>query len=459
MSVHFIDTTLFGDSVGTADMRAIFNEDKMLQRWLDTEVALAKAQSAMGLIPADAADIIAAKADISLLDLEAIKAHGKISGHSLLGLLTEFRKVINHDHSRYVHFGATTQDIIDTGMMLMIKDGYDLILKRLSRCMNVLSNIVGEHAETVMVGRTHAGHGLPITFGLKAASWLSELDRQLDRFVGAQQRILVGNISGAVGTFAAWGKQGFEVQSRTLEILGLHVPATWWHSSRDRIAEVMTLCSLLAATTSRIARNVYNMSRTEFQEVGEPSDGKIGSSTMPHKKNPIHSEWIMVLERVVRSNAAIALEVMGQEDERDASRWKNEWIAVPESFVTLSGALNHLETILSGLTVNKEKMMENTSILKGMLLSEQVMFLLEKKFPLPGAHEKVYNASVRASKNGSALIDELMNDSEIADAFSCEEIESVLDPASYLGLSVDVARNVQHDVNMHLSAVNKALWK
>jgi len=455
MSLHFIDTTLFGDSVSTADMRAIFDERNMLQKWLDVEVALAKAQSAMGMIPAGAAAVIAAKADVGLLDLEMIKAHGKVSGHSLLGLLTEFRKVIDHDYSRYVHFGATTQDIIDTGMMLMIKDGVGLIIKRLRRCMAILSRIVVDHADTVMVGRTHAGHGLPITFGLKSASWLSELDRQLERWTEARQRIQVGNLSGAVGSFASWGKQGFEVQERALELLDLQVPDTWWHSSRDRIAETMTLCALLAGTAGRIGRNLYNMSRTEFQELGEPSEGKIGSSTMPHKKNPIHSEWIMVLERVVRSNTSVVLETMGQEDERDASRWKNEWIAVPESFATLSGALNHLEIVLSGLSVNKDKMLENTKLLRGMLLSEQVMFLLEKKFPLPAAHEKVYLASVRANKKGTNLIDELLDDSEIEDAFSRDEIEAVLDPARYLGLSADVARNVHKKVEARLRAVSQ----
>ena len=201
MSVHMIDTILFGDSVGTLEMRSIFDESNMLQSWLNVEVALARAQSALGIIPGQAGEIIAAKADISLLDIEAVKASGKISGHSLLGLLGEFRKIIDHEYSRYVHFGATTQDIIDTGLMLMIKDGYDVVLSHLGKCMEALLGIVTEHADTVMVGRTHGGHGLPITFGFKAASWLSELSRQRDRLTDAKSRILVGNLTGAVGTF------------------------------------------------------------------------------------------------------------------------------------------------------------------------------------------------------------------------------------------------------------------
>ena len=451
MNVHMIDSTLFGGSVGTDEMRSVFNENQMLQSWLTVEAALAKAQSAIGIIPEKAGDIIASKADISLLDIERAKASGKVSGHSLLGILIEFRKVIDHDCSRYVHFGATTQDIIDTGMMLMIRDGYDIVLECLGRSMRALSRTVTAHADTVMVGRTHGGQALPITFGFKAASWLSELGRQMERMQEARSRILVGNLTGAVGTYASWGDKGLEVQSRTLGILGLGVPDICWHSSRDRITEVMTLCSLLSGTAARIARNVYHLNRTEIRELEEPSKGKIGSSTMPHKKNPVHSEWIMVLERTIRKNADICMETMQQEDEREASRWKSEWIAVPESFVMLSGILNHLEIILDGLNVKTDNMQKNTDILKGMLLSEQVMFVLEKVFPLPEAHAKVYDASVRATENNSDLIDELMADQEIADHCSREAIEKVLQPAGYLGLSSQVALAVRDKIQAQLT--------
>lgn len=451
MTVHFIDTIVFGDSVGTADMRQVFSETNTFQRWLDVEVALARAQASMGMIPVEAAEIIATKADASLIDLEAVKEHGKRTGHSLLGVLAEFRKLIAHDHARYVHFGATTQDIIDTALMLMVKDGYEQVLDRLSGVMQLVAGLADKHASTIMVGRTHGGHALPITFGFKAAIWLSELSRQMERWEMARQRILVGNMTGAVGTFASWGDRGFEVQEKTLGLLGLGVPETAWHCSRDRIAEAMTLCALLAGTGARIGREIYNLTKTEVRELMEPSAGKIGSSTMPHKRNPIHSEWLMVLERQIRSNATLCLEVMSQESERDASRWKNEWIAVPESFVYMSGLLNHMKALLSGLTVDEKRMLENTKLLKGMLLSEQVMFLLEKHFPLPMAHEKVRQASIRALEKDAFLVDELMADSEVAAKCSRSDIEKVLDPAGYLGQSVTVARAVKARVNQQLA--------
>ncbi len=442
-----MDSVVFGDSIGTQRMRDVFSESAMLQRWLEVEVALAQAQASLGIIPPAAAERISAdKADIRKIDLHAVQSKGKKSGHSLLGLLEEFRRVIDHEDSRYVHFGATTQDIIDTGLMLMIKEAYDIVLAHIKEIMRELGKITETHADTLMVGRTHGNHGLPITFGFKVAIWLSELSRQLERWQMARDRILVGNLTGGVGTFASWGDKGPEVQSRALSILGLGVPETVWHSSRDRVAEALSLSALLAGTCVRIAREIYNLSRTEFREVMEPSAGKIGSSTMPHKRNPIHSEWIMVLERVIRGNASIAFEVMGQENERDASRWKNEWIAVPETFVMLSGILNHIGIVTTGLTVNEERMQQNTGMLKGMLLSEKAMFLLERHFPLPQAHQIVHEASIRAMEKDTPLVDELMRRPEIAKQISREDLEKALDPAGYVGQAPMVARQVKDRV-------------
>ncbi len=266
MTAHFIDSVVFGNSVSTPAMRQVFAETTMLQRWLDVEVALARAQASLGMIPAEAPEVFAAKADASLIDLEAVKAHGSRTGHSLLGLLADFRRVLDHDLSRYIHFGATTQDIIDTGLMLMIKDAHAMVVARITEALGLLAGLVERHAGTVMVGRTHGGHGLPTTFGFKAAGWLSEFSRQLERWQQAGPRVLVGNLTGAVGTFAAWGEKGPEVQKRALALLGLGVPEIWWHNSRDRVAEVMTLCGLLAGSCARWTE-VYNLCKTEVREL------------------------------------------------------------------------------------------------------------------------------------------------------------------------------------------------
>jgi len=443
MAVHFLDTVLFQDSISTEGMRAIFDERTMLQRWLDVERAIAVAAGELGMIPKEAAKRIAGCADIDKIDLETVKAHGKITTHSLLGLLKEFRRAIDHDDARYVHWGATTQDIIDTGMFLMIRDAFDMIDGQLVGALKAGRPLLRDHRDTVMVGRTHGGHALPITFGLKAATWLDELTRQLERWRAARDRILVVNIIGAVGTFASWGSAGLDLQAKAAEILGLGVPASPWGGARDRTAEALSLCALTSGTAGRIAKEIYNLNKTEVRELEEPfAVGKVGSSTMPHKRNPVHTEWSIVLDRIIRANAGVALEAMGCENERDATHWKAEWIVVPETFSVLSGSLNHLTATLSGLKVNADRMLENTNMLNGLLLSERAMFALAEYLPLPEAHETVYQASIRSYDKGTPLIDELMAEKGVADVCDRSHIEEALDPSKYLGLSGEVADRI-----------------
>jgi len=443
MSVHFIDNSVFQDSVSTARMRDIFDEMTTFQRWLDVERAIALASGELGIIPKSAAERIAAHATMEGIDLEAVKAHGKVTGHSLLGLLKEFRRVIDHDDARYVHWGATTQDIIDTGMMLMIRDGYALIEEQLADTLRHARPLLKTYRDTVMVGRTHGGHALPITFGMKAAIWLDELSRQLVRWREAKERILVVDIVGAVGTMASWGDAGFALQKRAAEILGLGTPLSPWASSRDRTAEAATLCALASGTAHRISKEIYNLAKTEVREMEEPfAMGKVGSSTMPHKRNPVHTEWSIVLDRIIRADAGVMLEAMGMENERDATHWKAEWVILPELFCMLSGSLAHLDTTLSGLWVHPERMEQNTQMLKGLLLSERAMFVLAEKMPLPEAHETVYQASVRAFDNDTALIDELMAEKAVVASCKREDIEAALDPKGYVGLAGEIADRV-----------------
>ncbi len=454
MSVHFTDSMVFGDSVGTPAMREIFEETSMFQSWLDVEAALAEAMAELDLIPASAAERIRKHAKVELIDLEGVKKRGKVTGHSLLGLLGEFRDVIDHEEAKYVHWGATTQDIIDTGNMLMVKKGYTVVKSMLRELMQFMLPLLTDHADTVMVGRTHGGHALPITFGYKAATWLSELSRHYERLEQATPRILVGNITGAVGTFASWGDMGRKIQEKAMAILDLGVADTCWHSSRDRTAEFMNLYAQLAGTCARISREVYTLSKTEFQELEEPfPKGQVGSSTMPHKRNPIHTEWTIVLSRVLRTNAALATEVMVQENERDATNWKTEWIIIPESHVMMSGVLQHMIKTMDGLQVKTDNMLENTNMLRGLLLSESAMFVVAKIMPLPDAHELVYQASMRAFENKSTLLDELWADDRVSAKCDRDELANALDARSYVGLAPEVAKDVHDKVARQLADI------
>lgn len=452
MAVHFIDSVVFQDSVGIERMRKAFDETTMFQRWLDVERAIALAEGELGMISKSAAARIAECAKVENIDLDTVKAHGKVTTHSLMGLLKEFRRAIDHEDARYVHWGATTQDIIDTGLMLMIRDAYDIVEDLLSDVLRHGRPLLAAHRDTMMAGRTHGGQALPITFGLKAAIWLDELVRQLQRWRAARERILVVNIVGAVGTFASWGKSGFELQRLAADILGLGIPLSPWSSARDRMAEAVTLCALTAGTASRIAKEVYNLGKTEVRELEEAfSVGKIGSTTMPHKHNPVRAEWTIVLDRLIRANAGVALEAMGVENERDATHWKAEWIVVPETFVLLSGALNHLSEILGGLQVNADRMARNTEMLKGLLMSERAMFVVAEHLPLPDAHQAVYEASVRAYDKDTLLIDELMTNCAVAGVCERRRIEEALDPRTYLGLAGEITDRVASEVDSVLA--------
>jgi adenylosuccinate lyase len=432
-------------------MRAVFEEKARLQAWMDVEAALALAQADLGIVPKEAAQKIADCAKINLLDLQAIKARGKVTGHSLVGLLGEFRTVLGKEAAGFLHFGATTQDIIDSGQMICAKNAVALIEEQLTAAMRTLMALMDEHSRTLMVGRTHGQQALPITLGFKMAIWLDELSRQRDRLLEAKKRDLVGNMTGAVGTFASWGKKGMEIQSRTMEILGLGAPDTCWHSSRDRVADLMALLGLLGGTAARIATEVYNLSKTEFGELEEPiGKGQVGSSTMPHKRNPIHSEWIIVLARSLRANAGQAMEVMIQENERDASAWKTEWIIVPESFVMASAILQHLQNIFSGLVVRKVRMEKNTHLLKGLLLSEAVMFVLADAMPLPEAHERVYEASMKAFEKETNLLDELLKDPEVKRLCDRKKIAEAMNAANYTGLSAETVAIIKRKIEAKL---------
>jgi len=451
MSVHLLDSVLFGDSASTPKMRAVFEEKARLQAWMDVEAALALAQADLGIVPREAAQKIVDCAKIDLLDLQAIKARGKVTGHSLMGLLGEFRNVLGKEAAGFLHFGATTQDIIDSGQMICAKNAVAVIEEQLTAAMRTLMALMDEHSRTLMVGRTHGQQALPITLGFKMAIWLDELSRQRDRLLEAKKRDLVGNMTGAVGTFASWGKKGMGIQSRTMEILGLGAPDTCWHSSRDRVADLMALLGLLGGTAARIATEVYNLSKTEFGELEEPiGKGQVGSSTMPHKRNPIHSEWIIVLARSLRANAGQAMEVMIQENERDASAWKTEWIIVPESFVMASAILQHLQSIFSGLVVRKARMEKNTHLLKGLLLSEAVMFVLADAMPLPEAHERVYEASMKAFEKETNLLDELLKDPEVERLCDPKKIAEAMNAANYTGLSAETVAIVKRKVEAKL---------
>ncbi len=453
MPVHLIDSPLLGDRVSTPEMRAIFEAQSQYQSWLEVEAALAEAQAEIGMIPAEAARAIRQAARIELLDLEAIKEHGRITGHPLLGIVRVLREKAGEAHGTWAHYGATTQDIIDSGHMLLAQRAHRLIDGKIAAILKDGLPLLEEHRDTLAVARTHGVHALPYTFGFKVASWLEELARNRERWREAGERCLVGSICGAVGTYAPWGSQGFEVQDKTCARLGLSAPRMSWQSQRDRVAELSAVMALVAGTAARIANEIYQMNKTEVGELAEPyRKGLMGSSTMPHKVNPVKCEWLIAIARIVRHNAGIIFECMEVEDERDTTMWRTEWVTMPESFCLLSGALEHLHQLIAGLQVRPERMRENLDMLQGVLLSERVMFVLQRAMPLGHAHDVVHEASLAALGEKRPLADVLLEDAEVAKHFTREELQEALKPEGYIGLSGEVVDRIAGDIRRGLDA-------
>ncbi len=433
MPSHLIDSQLFGDQFATAEMRAVFDEQAMLQRWLDVEAALALEEAALGLIPRDAAEAIARAARVDALDLAAVKQGLGVTAHPLVPVLRALERAAG-EHGRWVHWGATTQDIMDTALVLQLRQAHGIVRRDVARLAEVLAELAARHRDTLMAGRTHAQPALPITLGFKVAGWVAELLRHADRLDQAAPRLLVGQLAGGVGTLAGFGEAGEELQRRVMGRLGLGVPSIAWHAARDAVTEFVTLLAMIGGGLARIAQEVIELSRPEIGELEEPFPaGKVGSSTMPHKRNPAHAERIVAIGRLLRGLAGTALETAVPLHERDMSAGRAEWVLVPEACCLASAALAWTLHVASGLRVRPDRMRENLDRLGGLLASEAVMLRLGETLGRNAAHEIVYEAAMQAHDGRWSFRDVLLADPRVAGTLPAGELDRVLDPARYTG--------------------------
>lgn len=431
MASTAIDSQIHGFLFGTDEMREIFSDKSWVQKWLDTEAALAKAQGELGVIPQEKADIINEYAKAEKLDIPFI-GEGYKSSITIVPLLNAFKKALPGDAGEYVHWGATSQDIVDTGLILLERDAYNVILRDTKACLKLAK----KYRNTPEAGRTHVVHAIPITFGYKAAVWADELGREIARLEGMKERVFVGEMAGAVGTLASQPEKGLETQKRMFEILGLNVPTIAWHVARDNQAEFATNLALLAGTLGRINHEIFSLQHTEILELEEPFFmGKVGSSTMPHKRNPAVLENCLALLRNVRSIAPSIVESMVSENERDWGCFLSEWEAIPRACHLMAAALAKSKYILENLIVYEKHMERNLFAQKGLMMSECVMMHLAKKLGRLTSHHIVYNACMEAYEKEIPLKDVLMKTKEVTDAFTEDEIDHMLDPHSYVGLA------------------------
>ncbi|MFE2041452.1 adenylosuccinate lyase [Streptomyces sp. NPDC059477] len=450
---HLMDSRILGGLFASDAMRAVFSDRAMVQSWLDAEAALAGAQADLGVVPRAAAERIAECAVAERFDLEVIGAEIERTAHPLVPLVRRLAEAAGPEWGAYVHYGATTQDITDTGLALQLHRAVDLVEERLRELMRVLAGLAERHRDLPMVGRTHAQHALPITLGFKFAVLLAECERHAARLTDARPRALVGQLGGAVGSMAAFGAAGPRLHERMMERLGLGSAPIAWHTARDGLTELVCVAAMTAATCGKIANEVRVLQRTEVAELEEPfATGKVGSSTMPHKRNPMYCEYIISSAILCRQAPAQMLAAMHQEHERDMSLWGVEWAAVPETFCLTAGLLERTAWILDGLVVHPDALHTNLHRLGDLMLSEAAMMHLARTLGKTAAHDVVYEASMHAWETGRPLRESLAENTEIADAgVDLGQLGDLLVPETYLGSCGELVDRVVEQAHAFLA--------
>ncbi len=431
MAVHPIE-----ERYGTKEMRAIWSEKNRFSCIVRAEVALAQAEAQHGMIPAAAADEISGKAHNASLE-RAKEIELEIS-HDMMAIVKSITEVTG-DSGRWVHYGATSNDILDTATGLQLGQTLDLLDEKLRRLLAVLLKRAEENKTLVCIGRTHGQHGVPTTYGLRFAIWASEVGRHIERLEQMRPRVVVGQMTGAVGTQAALGPKGMEVQASMMEYLGMSsVDVSNQVISRDRYAEFFMFCAGVATTLDKIGVEIRSLQRTEIGEVEEAFGAKqVGSSTMPHKRNPIKSEQVCGLARIIRSSVEPALQNNTLWDERDLTNSSCERVLFPEASILTDHCLRLMATVLENLVINRAAIRRNLAFLHGINMAESVMIELTRKgMNRQDAHERIRMASMQALAEDRSLADVLGADTEVVRFCSKADIASLLSPDAYIGTAV-----------------------
>jgi adenylosuccinate lyase len=441
MPILPIDTGRYG----SPEIRRVFEEEMRFQKMLDVEAALAWARAQVGDIPTEAAQEIARQASTRFVAIQRIHEIEKVVDHEVMALVEALAEVSGKSGA-YVHLGATSADILDTALALQMKDGLDIIALKLDRLEQVLLDLTGRYRDTLMIGRTHAQHALPMTLGLKFAVWVRETARHVERLSQCRQRVLVGKMSGAIGTMAGFGKNAREIQELVMKRLELRAAeVTSQIVQRDRYAELICLFAIVASSLDKFATEIRNLQRPEIDELAEPfAIGKqVGSSAMPQKKNPWRSENISSLAKIERSLVGPALEGVVTWHERDLSQSASERFIIPEAFILLDHMLGSMIRILSGLRINESRINENLMKYKDPMMSESVMIaLVNKGMPRQEAHRLLQQLVFKSQEEKKRFSETLIHDASVIKYMTEEEVRSALEPKSYVGMSPMLVDNV-----------------
>jgi 3-carboxy-cis,cis-muconate cycloisomerase len=428
---------LTDDLFTTQAMRELFSDRIRLQSMLDFEAALARAEAQTGVIPQSAVAAIAAQCRAEHFDVAALGRATASAGNPAIPLVKALTALVaqrDADAARFVHWGATSQDAMDTGLVLQLRAALDLVAGELVTLSAALASLARTHTLTPLAGRTWLQQATPVTLGLKAAGALSAVARHRDRIAALRQRVCVLQFGGAAGTLASLGERGVAVSAALAEGLGLALPDVPWHTHRDRIAEVATTLGLVTGSLGKMARDVSLLMQTEVGEAFEPAgSGRGGSSTMPHKRNPVSSAVILAAAQRVPALVSVMLSSMVQEHERGLGGWHAEWETLPEICMLTAGALAHSIATLQGLEVDATKMAANMEITGGLILAEAVSMALAGPLGKLSAHELVEHACRRSIEERRPLLAVLDADAAVRAHLSTNDLERLLNPSNYTG--------------------------
>jgi 3-carboxy-cis,cis-muconate cycloisomerase len=432
---------LFDPLFGSLAMCQVFRDAARVQRMLDFEAALARAEARCGVIPETAARMIAGKCNAELIDFDALALATADSVNPTIPLVKQLTALVAKDDAeaaRFVHWGATSQDANDTGLVLQVRQAFDILESDLATLCARLAQVAEKHRSTPIVGRTLMQHALPTTFGVKTAGWLDAMSRHRERFAETRKRVLVLQFGGAVGTLAALREKGLPVAKALAAELQLELPAMPWHTQRDRVAETATTLGLCAGTLGKMARDISLHMQTEIAEVFEPAaEGRGGSSSMPHKRNPVSAAIVLSAATRIPGLVSTMLSAMVQEDERGVGNWHAEWETLPEIFRLTAGALHQMATIMPHLEINAVRMHDNLDATNGLIFAEAVTMVVAAHIGKSAAHALVDEASKKARESGKHLRQVLAENSKVAQQLNSAELDRLFDPKNYLGASGD----------------------
>lgn len=449
-NVSPLDSRLFRTMFGNEEMRALFCDSAFVASLVEWEVTLARVQGKLGIIPDWAAQGIAQHADANKLDMDALREKHDIVGYPIVGLVEQLAQLCG-ESGRYLHWGTTTQDVMEGATVLQMKRGLDLLDRQLDEVRGHLVKLARDHRDTIMIGRTHLQQALPVTFGYKCAVYLSALDRHKQRLAQVRPRVLMAQFGGGAGSAASLGGRGadgslpmgLQVLRGLAQDMGLEEPPICWHVARDGIAEVVSLLANIGGSLGKMALDFSIMCSDEFAELREPFVPHRGaSSTMPHKRNPIACEVILALSKLLRNHASLATDALLSDFERATGPWHLEWVAVPESFNYLSQSLAQASFLLQGLEVDSIAMERNLDLSQGLIMAEHVMTAIAPVTGHVPAHDIIYDAARRSRETRTSLYNILAQDAKVTKILNDKQLHYYTDPRNYLGACQDMVDRV-----------------